>query len=391
MKIALFTETYLPYINGVVTHVKVLRDGLIEAGHQVLIVTTDSKTKEHYLKDGILHCPAHSLKKKNLYGYSVAKIDSKVRMDYLREFNPDILHMHQEFSMGIFAVLASKRLKKPLVYTLHTMYDKYSFYLAPPVFSPFVCMVFHWYIHFLTRRVSIITSPSYKAKDFLKKCRVKKEVVIIPNSIDYEEFNPERISSKEIMNIKKKLGIKKGMTTGIFVGRLGKEKSIDLLLDYWAKNFRNVENLRLVIVGDGPLYESLVFKAKQLEIEDKVVFTGAIPHKDISPYFIACDFFITASVTEMMSISMLEGMASGLVPILRFDKINANQIENGVNGFLYHNDKEMGDVIRKFVDMSKEEKLKMRKMVRESVKDKGTKDLANYMERVYKDALSIKK
>ena len=106
MKIALFTETYLPYINGVVTHVKVLRDGLIEAGHQVLIVTADSKTKEHYLKDGILHCPAHSLKKKNLYGYSVAKIDSKVRMDYLREFNPDILHMHQEFSMGIFAVLA---------------------------------------------------------------------------------------------------------------------------------------------------------------------------------------------------------------------------------------------------------------------------------------------
>ena len=61
MRIALFAETYLPYINGVVTHVKVLKDGLTALGHQVMIVTTDPKAKKHYLKDGVLHCPGNPL------------------------------------------------------------------------------------------------------------------------------------------------------------------------------------------------------------------------------------------------------------------------------------------------------------------------------------------
>ena len=60
MRIALFTETYLPHINGVVTHVKILRDGLVQLGHEVLVVTADAGARQHYVEDGILHCPAHT-------------------------------------------------------------------------------------------------------------------------------------------------------------------------------------------------------------------------------------------------------------------------------------------------------------------------------------------
>ena len=62
MRIAIFTETYLPQINGVVTHIKILKEGLEALGHTVLIVTADSKAHTHYLKDNVLHCPAHNLK-----------------------------------------------------------------------------------------------------------------------------------------------------------------------------------------------------------------------------------------------------------------------------------------------------------------------------------------
>ncbi len=389
MRIVLFTETYLPYINGVVTHIKVLKDGLIARGHEVLIVCPDPDAKKHYLLDGVLHCPARRLKKKILYGYSVSKLDSKTRMNYIREFNPDVLHMHQEFSMGIFAVRASKRLKKPLVYTLHTMYDEYSFYLAPPIFSPIVCFFFHIYIHFLTRRVSIITSPSIKAKAFLKKCFIRKDVEIIPNSIDFEEFNPKKITTKEISSIKKKLGIKNNMITGIFVGRLGKEKSIDLLLDYLAPILKNTKNLRLIIVGDGPEYNFLTSKAKELDMEDNILFTGSIPHDKVVPYFLAGDFFITASITEMMSISMLEGMALGLVPVLRYDEVNFKQIEDGVNGFIYRDTLELEKIIKNLMQMCKEERLILREKVRASVKDKGSLELADYMIKVYEKSIDV--
>ena len=69
MKIALFTETYLPHINGVVTHVKSLKDGLEQLGHEVLVVTADADAHRHYIADGVLHCPDHTSDR--FYGYGV--------------------------------------------------------------------------------------------------------------------------------------------------------------------------------------------------------------------------------------------------------------------------------------------------------------------------------
>ena len=102
MRIALFTETYLPYINGVVTHVKLLREGLEKLGHTVLVVTSDPNTHHHYIEDGVLHCPAVKLKK--IYGYGLASPYSHTRTKLLEEFHPDIIHIHTEFSMGISGI-----------------------------------------------------------------------------------------------------------------------------------------------------------------------------------------------------------------------------------------------------------------------------------------------
>ena len=70
MRIALFTETYLPHVNGIVTHVKSLKDGLERLGHEVLIVTADADARRHFVADGILHCPARTSKR--FYGYDIA-------------------------------------------------------------------------------------------------------------------------------------------------------------------------------------------------------------------------------------------------------------------------------------------------------------------------------
>lgn len=106
MKIAIFTEYYYPFISGVVTHIESLKDELEKKGHEVLIVTTDPHSKTHYIKDGVLYCHAKGVKK--IYGYGVTIPYSHQRLKYLRDFNPDLIHIQTEFTVGIFGLWAAK-------------------------------------------------------------------------------------------------------------------------------------------------------------------------------------------------------------------------------------------------------------------------------------------
>lgn len=111
MKVAIFTETYFPFISGVVTHIKTLKESLEHAGHEVLIVTTSPKAVCHYVKDGVLYCPAIPLKR--IYGYGLSNPVNIQRLRIIQDFDPDIIHIHTEFSMGIFAQFAARKLKSP--------------------------------------------------------------------------------------------------------------------------------------------------------------------------------------------------------------------------------------------------------------------------------------
>ncbi len=387
MRVALFVETYFPFINGVVTHIKVLRDGLTQLGHEVLVVAADPTAKKHYVKDGVLHCPAHAMKR--LYGFGLANPQSRTRMKILEDFNPDVLHMHQEFGIGYFAQLASKRLHKPLVYTLHTMYDEYIFYVAPKPMVPAVRRASHVYVKKIARTAAAITSPSRKAQEYFDKCGIQKKVEIIPNSVEVEQFDPANFTPDTIAAIRKKLGIQDGYHAAVFVGRLGREKSVDVLIDWWAKYFTPEDKMHLVVIGDGPEMDALKAQAAGLGIADSVTFTGRVEHSDIAPYFSACDLYISASLTEMMSISMLEGMAAGLPIVQRYDELNAAQIEEGVNGYNYHTPEEMADTVRMLTSQSPEEKAEMKQRVRQTVLTKGSTDLARYMLGVYSRVTGI--
>lgn len=113
MRIALFTETYLPSINGVVTHVKTLKEGLEALGHTVLVVTADSRVNNHVIADDVMYCPAVKLKK--IYNYDIAPPISKERLDKIKSFAPDIIHIHNEFGVE-FPVYLSQELSKYRLY-----------------------------------------------------------------------------------------------------------------------------------------------------------------------------------------------------------------------------------------------------------------------------------
>lgn len=381
MNIALFTETYLPYINGVVTHVKALKDGLEKMNHNVLIVTADVNTKKHYIKDGVLWCPAREVKR--VYEYGLANPISFTRLRILKQFKPDIIHIHNEFGVGLSGVKIAKRLKVPVVYTLHTMYDDYLYYISPKKLLPVAQKVSHRYLRYLANRATAITGPSIKVQEYLNECGVVKNVNVVPNPVELDKFDISKAIEDRVKSIKEEYNLDGSYFVMAFCGRLGREKSVDVLLDYFAKTVKKEDKIKLLILGDGPCKEELEKLSKELKIDDIVYFSGKVLHDDLINYYACCDMYVTASLSDTNSISMLEAMATGLPVLHILDELNEGQVIEGVNGFIYNNANEMYQKIIAYKNMSDEEKHILKCSVIESVKKSGQENLANYLLDVY--------
>ena len=388
MRIALFAETYVGSINGVMSHLKTLKDGLEELGHQVLIVTADKHCRHHYIEDGILHCPA--LESKRFYGFGVAPPYSPKRQRLIAQFDPDIIHIHQEFGIGLSGIYAARKLRKPLIYTLHTLYDHYVYYIAPKMFLRLATKFSHKYERFIADRATALTSPSPKGMEYLRRIGVEKELSVVPNVIDLEVFNPDRVTPSQKSQLRLSLGIDKDKTVAVFVGRLGREKSVDVLLEFWADTITKDDGLHLIIIGDGPASGELKALAAALGISGAVTFVGLCAHGKIPPYLASADVYITASLSDTNSISMLEGMAMGLLTLHRYDELNADQINTGVNGYFFNSADEMAKRLREIRALPPEELAYIKRQVRETVRHRGCTDLARFMLEIYESTIKQK-
>lgn len=385
MRIAIFVETYLPYLNGVVTHVKILREGLIHNGHEVLIVTADKNVKEHVIEDGVLRCPAIEVKK--IYGYGISSPLSGTLKHMIREFNPDIIHIQQEFGIGLAGMRASRDLNVPLIYTLHTMYDDYIYYIAPWPLTDMVKRISHNYFRFIARRADIITGPSKKCADFLANAKVNRTVHVIPNSVELDCYTDDATTPEQRAAVREKYSIPENAFVACFCGRIGREKGIDKLIELWNSQMADISNAYLLIIGNGPEREELEQLAKNSPAGEHIIFTGAVAHEDIPPYYACCNAYATASLSEMYSISMLEAQASGLPVVQRLDPDNADQIKVGVNGFLFETEEQFGEIMKKLCNLTDDERKAMSDRVRESVKERSSDGIAKYLLELYQQAI----
>lgn len=382
MRIALFTETYLPHINGVVTHVKILRDGLEQLGHQVLVVTADADAHHHYIdEEGILRCPAHTSKK--FYNYSLSLPVSSSRLRLVRQFAPDIIHIHNEFGIGMSGMLCAKILRVPLVYTLHTMYDDYIYYIAPKPFVRAATGVSHRYFKFIAKHSNALTGPSQKCQEYFRLTGLQKDVNVIPNAVEVDAFSPHEVDETVKQQLREKCGIRDGSMVACFVGRLGREKSVDVLLDYWKAAVTPEDNIHLVVIGDGPVRPELEKQAEELGLGGMVTFTGRVEHEDLPPYYALCDVYVTASLSDTNSISMLEGMCSGLPVLQRTDPLNADQVRDGKNGFNFNSPEELAQKLRQIRTMDAEALSEFKQSVIDSIRENGAKELAQRTLAVY--------
>ena len=124
MRIGLFTDTYVPQINGVSTSVDMLRRALIKKGHEVYVITVSPDNLKYVIdkENHILRIPGIPV---GIYDYRLTGIYPVRAVNIIKKLNLDIIHSHTEFGIGTFARLMAFQLDIPLVHTYHTMYEDY--------------------------------------------------------------------------------------------------------------------------------------------------------------------------------------------------------------------------------------------------------------------------
>lgn len=348
MRIAIFSDTYTPDINGVATSTKILKDELINHGHEVLVVTSELPSESDYEddpNDNILRVPG--LEIQALYGYRACNIYSFKGMKEIKSMNIEVIHVQTEFGIGIFGRIVGEALNIPVVYTYHTMWADYSHYVNPinsTAIDGLIKKAITRISKFYGDKSAELIVPSIKTKEALEKYGLHKNMHIIPTGLELDKFDPKNKDDKLINQIKEKYGIKDQFIV-TFLGRIAKEKSIDVLIDAMKEIVKENDNILCLIVGGGPYLDELKELVKDDQTEKYIIFTGPKLSQEVPSYYHLSNVFVSASVTETQGLTYIEAMASGIPAVARYDQNLENVIIDGVNGYFFKETNELASIL----------------------------------------------
>lgn len=323
MKIGLLSDTYTPVTNGVTNFVSVHKRALLAAGHEPWVITF-GHTRYADPEPNVVRTRGLPL---GSTGYYAGLGYGQVAREVLPTL--DILHVHHPFLSGTLATRLSVRHDIPLVFTNHTRYDLYTTehlrqLPAGPVDTA-LASFFEWF----TQYCQVVIAPSAGIRRVLEKWNVQCPVTVIPNGIELEPFdNPPWRSTREAE------GVPDDAVVAVFVGRMAPEKNVEFLLRAFAAAHQEVPAAFLLLVGGGPELRRYQATAQALDIGSRVRFTGAMPYTRIPGFLALADFFVTASVTEVHPLTVLEAMAARR-PVIGIDSPGiSDTVVNDVNGFV---------------------------------------------------------
>ena len=348
MRIGIFTDTYPPFINGVSTSIVMLKKALEKQGHTVYIVTVNNENMKYKYEEDekVIRIPWIPV---GIYDYRLTGIYPVKIVNKIRKWHLDVIHSQTEFGVGTFARIIAKQFHIPLVHTYHTMYEDYVHYITKGYFvGTSKKIVEYLTLFYCDKTISELIVPTEKTKELFKeKYKVNRNVYVIPTGIEIEKFYLENNKNLNILEKRNSLGIAKDDFVILFVGRIGTEKNIDLLLNGMDKLIKLSKKIKLLIIGDGPdmgYYKEYVYKRK---LGKNVIFTGKVPWDSISEYYLIADIFATASVTETQGLTVIEAMAAGLPVVCINDESFTGTIMNNVDGIIFNNLEEYIEAITK--------------------------------------------
>lgn len=394
MKIAYFTDTFLPRIDGITFTIFEHSQSLSLKGHKIKIYAPSyPKDNKVQHQNGITIERHPSIPFPAYKGTRIPFPKTWSMYQSIKKFNPDIVHFHTPGTIGLMGILLAKILKKPLIGTYHTLFSESLVYASPQEFfkqlgitvpnikidksntgNAFAKKITWQTVNKVYSQSDLVLAPSPPIKDLLISQDFKKKIEIISSGIDTQTYSP---SPK----------INDGYTI-LHVGRIGYEKNVDVIIKSFKLVLKEIPQAKLIIAGDGPALKELKELSRKLGVNKNIKFTGFVSRKDLPSLYTSASVFFTASTFETLGLVILEAMSSGL-PIVAVDKYAVPWlVKQNENGFLAKpsNKKELS---RYLVRILKDKKLAKRlgKNSRKFATAHDTKKTVIKLENIYKKAI----
>ena len=324
MRIGMMVDSYKPYISGITNYVETNKQYLEKAGHEVFVFTFGDLDYIDNEKN-IIRSP----------GVPLADTGFYLSMRYSRHAKKllqtmDVVHVHHPFLSGRLALRYCRPMQIPIVYTNHSRYDLYAQAYLPMMPEEVSLGLLQSYMPPFCKAVDLVITPSPGMERVLRELKVESRIEIVPNGVDLKNFRSAKPLPRE------QFGFKKDDILLVYAGRIALEKNIPFLLEAFTGVAKAIPNVHLLLIGGGvqPYEEEIRSLVDTLDLKSRVHMTGRIEYDQLPAHLAMCDIFVTASVTEVHPLSVIEAMGAGL-PTMGIESVGVGDtVEDGVTGFL---------------------------------------------------------
>jgi 1,2-diacylglycerol 3-alpha-glucosyltransferase len=375
MRVAFFTDTYLPNVDGVVTSICNYRSELEKRGNQVFVFSaasggnglSEDKKVFFYRSVPLPFYPQ----------YKIAVFPFSAYRD-VRKSKAELIHSHAIAGMGLAAIASAKQLGLPLLGTFHTMLPEAVRSYAP--IGKNISERVAWKaISSFYSPFDLVTAPTHVIRTMLEEHGVERTRVL-PNGVDCKRFNPG------VKSLRQEFG--NGKKIVLVGGRLSLEKNVDLVVRS-AKRVLKEEDAIFLVHGEGPAKKSVEALVKQLGLQKNFVFSGFVPPQLLPNIYASCDCIVNASVFETQCLAFLEAMACGRVPVGANALAIPEIVKDGKNGFLFEpfDEQECAGKIIQALSLPEKKRKAMKKTARETALKYSVEKTTDALERIYGELL----
>lgn len=378
MKIAVFTDTLAPQINGVATHLSQTLP-LLANRHTVHVFAATQRSKYPSLHENIHY---HYLRRLALPIYPDFFVTSPFSPTLLRTVSkiaPDIVHFHAPFTVAANGIIIGKRLKIPIVGTFHT-------YFMHPEYLKIVKLdkigldksdrfqTFLWEVaDAFYNRADVVVAPTEVVKKDLIEHGISVPIKVISNGIDISYFSQETLPRVFVPYF-------------LYVGRITHGKGLDVLIEAYSRISETMTDAILIIAGDGPHRKALTNRVHELGLEKRVLFVGTVLDKEKVAYYQHALAFVSASPTETFGMTFVEAMAAG-IPVISVAENGPIEVVSKA-GVLCETD-DIDCLAQNIVRIYKDKKLraKLAKNAKKEAQNHSIDKTVDSLESVYKTVL----
>lgn len=328
LKIAMFTNNYLPFIGGVPISIHRLADALRRRGNRVVIFAPAYPEEE--AEPDVVRCRPLFYRKGKKFVYSVANIGAPAIEKKFLEGQFDVIHVHHPFWMGEKGLHLGQKYNIPVILTYHTRFDMYADYL--PVFRmTFKNQLSHRLVKRFAQKCDGVIAPTTTVKEYLENVGVSRPKLVLPTGLDFSGY--QAIEESVITRLKHQYA-PAGQALLCSVSRLAAEKNLDFLIAGLKRvKEQTAVPFRCILIGSGPEREHLQMQIDSDSLGGEVQLIGSVAPEEMPGYYLASDMFVFSSESETQGMVLLEAMA-GKCPVVCVRSSGTDDvIVDAYNGF----------------------------------------------------------